>query len=555
MALRRMVLRNFVVVSALDIDFQEGFTVLSGETGAGKSILIDALQLVLGARAEAIWVRHGQERAEIAAEFDVPVAVQSWLSLNGFENEGVLLLRRIIDMQGRSRSWINGSPATATQLRELGQELVDIHGQHAWQSLTRAEAVRDLLDAYAGASGAAVQQAWQLWRAALAALHSAQTNEQQQQRDRERLQWQLREADKLQPQDDEWAELNAQHARLSNAQTLQASAQQAWSALEEEGAASSAIHRAVQVLQEHVHLEPRFQESLELLDAAANQVEEAARNLNGYAQSADLEGDDLPALDARVAQWLSLARRYHQQPENLPQLVKQWRQELQQLEASADLQNLQKTQDEALARYTKAAQALSKQRAKAAPQLSKAITSAMQGLGMLGGQFVVQMDPLEEPAAHGLDHIQFLVAGHAGSAPKPIGKVASGGELSRISLAIAVTTSQLGSTPCLIFDEVDSGVGGAVAETVGKLMRQLGHDRQVLAVTHLPQVAACANHHLVVQKLASRQGASSTVQPISDEARVEEIARMLGGEKRTETTLAHATEMLLNAKAPIQEKV
>lgn len=555
MALRRMVLRNFVVVSSLDIDFQEGFTVLSGETGAGKSILIDALQLVLGARAEAIWVRQGQERAEIAAEFDVPPSVQAWLSLNGFENEGVLLLRRIIDLQGRSRSWINGSAATATQLRELGQELVDIHGQHAWQSLTRAGAVRELLDAYAGVSGAAVAQAWQLWRVALAALHSAQSNAEQQQRDRERLQWQLREVDKLQPQEDEWAELNAQHARLSNAQTLQASAQQAWSALEEEGAASSAIHRAVQALQEHLHLEPRFQESLELLEAAANQVEEAARNLNAYAQNTDLEGDDLPALDARVAQWLSLARRYHQQPENLPQLVKQWRQELAQLEASADLHKLQTAQDEAYGRYLKAAQALSKQRANAAPLLSKAITAAMQGLGMLGGQFVVQMDPLEEPAAHGLDHIQFLVAGHGGSAPKPIGKVASGGELSRISLAIAVTTSQLGSTPCLIFDEVDSGVGGAVAETVGKLMRQLGCDRQVLAVTHLPQVAACANHHLVVQKSPSRQGASSTVQPIHDGARIEEIARMLGGEKRTETTLAHAAEMLLNAKAPIEEKV
>lgn len=556
MALRRMVLRNFVVVSALEIDFYDGFTVLSGETGAGKSILVDALQLVLGARAEAIWVREGQEKAEIASEFDVSPEVSHWLNDNGYEVEETLLLRRIIDTQGRSRSWINGSAATATQLRELGEILVDIHGQHAWQSLTRAGAVRALLDEYAGCNAAEVEKAWHAWRAAITALDNAHVNAQQQQSDRERLQWQLQEVEKLNPQPDEWFELNAQHMRLSNAQTLQDAAQQAWRALEDDGAASSAIHRAVQLLQEQLHLEAHFKEPLELLESAASQIDDAARSLNAYTHNADVEAEnDLQVLDARVAQWLMLSRRYHQQPEDLPKLVAQWQEQLHALNTVADLQTLTETVQTAQAKYIKAAQLLSKQRLKAAPALSKAITAAMQELGMVGGKFVVQIDALDEPASHGIDQVQFLVAGHSASTPKPIGKIASGGELSRISLAIAVTTSKLGSTPCLIFDEVDSGVGGAVAETVGKLMRQLGVQRQVLAVTHLPQVAACANHHLLVQKQQSRQGTSSTVKKIDGIARVEEVARMLGGEVQTETTRAHAREMLLNANQTEKEKV
>ena len=551
MALRRMVLRHFVVVQSLDLDLHTGFTVLSGETGAGKSILIDALQLVLGARADALWVRQGEERAEVAAEFDIPPDLLDWLTEHGFDHTATdgLVLRRTVDTQGRSRSWINGSVATATQLRTVGEHLVDIHGQHAWQSLTRASAVRALLDGYAGSNPQPVQQAWQVWRRAQEALQHARQNEAQLQQRREMLQWQLGELAKLAPRPGEWEELNADHTRLSHTQTLQDTARQAWAALEDEGAASTGIHRALQLLQTQASLEPRFAEWGEILQAAASQVADVAHSLSSYGDAAEPDTDTLQALDERVGQWLSQARRYRVPPDRLPALVQQWQDELTALEHQADLEQLQAAQTQAQQHYQTLAQALSHQRAQAAPRLSGAISAAMQALGMPGGRFVVHLDALAEPAAHGLDGIEFQVAGHAGASPRPIGKVASGGELSRISLAIAVTTSQLGATPTLIFDEVDSGVGGAVAETVGRLMRQLGGDRQVLAVTHLPQVAACAHHHLLVRKQPTGQSVSSTVQPVQEAQRVEEIARMLGGETITATTRAHAREMLDGAAA------
>ncbi len=545
MSLKSISLRDFVIVHALDLDLAGGFTVLTGETGAGKSILIDALQLALGARADAGVVREGAQRCEISAEFDITPALTSWLDDAGLQYQDTLLLRRTIDAQGKSRAWINGSAATASQLKDIADKLIDIHGQHAWQSLTRPDAVRGLLDSYGGVKTERLGVLWHDWRQAQKALLDARSAQDSLQRERERLAWQIGELDKLAPQPDEWNELNAQHSRLSNAQTLRDAVQAALEALAEaEHNASSLLSRAINALQGQAHIEPQFNALREVLGSALAQTEDAVHSLNSYARHAELEPQRLNELDERLGLWVSLARRYKRQPSDLPELLTSWRNELQKINEAADLVGLEKLEIQANTAYLEEAKAITKLRAKAAPALAKAITQAMQGLGMQGGQFDVALNKLEQPAMYGLEQAEFLVAGHSGSTPRPVGKVASGGELSRIALAIAVTTSQLGEAQTLIFDEVDSGVGGAVAETVGRLMKQLGKDRQVMAVTHLPQVAACSDQHLVVAKLTEKGETFSSVEPVTGEARVLEIGRMLGGEKLSNTTLAHAKEML-----------
>jgi len=550
MSLKRMALRDFVIVRELELDLADGFTVLTGETGAGKSILVDALQLALGSRAEASVVREGAARAEISAEFDLPPALLPWLQEAGFDAGDGLLLRRSIDSQGKSRAWINGSAATATQLREVGEQLVDIHGQHAWQSLTRPPAVRALLDGYAGIDTGRLQQLWQRWRAAQKTLADARNAQDSLQRERERLAWQIGEVDKLAPGADEWEGLNASHTRLSHAQALLDAAQGAQSLLDgDEGGARQGLSQALEMLRAQQHLEPRFAELGEVLASSLAQLEDAAHSLQAYLRKTDLDPQRLAELDERMASWLSLARRYKRTPAELPALLAGWKDELARLDAAADLAALEAAEKKEADAFLAEARALSKARAKAAPQLSKAVTQAMQGLGMQGGRFEVALEKLATPGAFGLEEASFLVAGHAGSTPRPVGKVASGGELSRIALAIAVTTSRIGQAQTLIFDEVDSGVGGAVAETVGRLMKQLGRDRQVMAVTHLPQVAACADHHLVVAKQARSGGVASSVGAVEGEQRVAEVARMLGGERLSGTTLAHAKEMLGDAAA------
>lgn len=543
----RMVLRDFVIVRSLDLDLRPGFSVLTGETGAGKSILIDALQLVLGARADAGVVRDGAARCEMAAEFEAGPPAQAWLHDNGFATEAgePLLLRRSIDTQGRSRAWINGSAATAGQLKALGERLVDIHGQHAWQSLTRADAVRGLLDRYAQLDTTALAQHWAAWRQALRTLDDAQTRQHTLLQERERLQWHIAELDKLAPRPDEWEELNLQHGRLAHAQGLIDAARAALLALDEsEPSASALVHRAIQALQEQQHIEPRYAELGQTLQGALAQIEDACHDLQHHAEHAEVDPAALEALDQRLGQWLALARRHRCPPAELPERLAQWTNTLTDLDRSADLDGLRAAERSTHAALVQEARRVGAVRQAAAGRLSDTITAAMQELGMAGGRFEVRLQALDEPAAHGLESVEFLVAGHPGSTPRPVGKVASGGELSRIALAISVTTSRLGEAPTLIFDEVDSGIGGAVAHTVGRLMRQLGQDRQVLAVTHLPQVAACADHHLRVSKTLDATGSASQVEPIEHEDRVRELARMLGGETLSATSLAHARELI-----------
>ena len=450
-----------------------------------------------------------------------------------------------MDLQGKSRAWINGSPATATQLRELGEQLLDIHGQHAWQSLTRPDAVRGLLDAYAGVTPAALATLWQRWRQAQEALTQAQAAQASLQRERERLAWQIGEIAKLAPLPDEWEALNTEHSRLSNAQALLDAAQSALQSLDDdEHSAVVALHGACQQMQAQEQHEPQFRELAEVLASSLAQVEDAVHSLRSYLHRTEPDPQRLGQLDERLALWLSLARRYKRNPAELPQLLLAWQQELAALDAAADLATLEAAQDAAQQAYMAQARLLSKARAKSAPLLAKAITQAMQGLGMQGGQFQVALDKAAQPMQSGLEDVSFLVAGHAGSTPRAVSKVASGGELSRLALAIAVTTSQLGTAQTLIFDEIDAGVGGAVAQTVGRLMKQLGVDRQVLAVTHLPQVAASADQHLVVAKQLQGESTLSSVAAVLGEARVTELARMLGGAHLSDTTLAHAREML-----------
>ena len=552
MALRHISLRDFVIVRELDLNLSQGFSVLTGETGAGKSILIDALQMALGERADSGAVREGASRCEVSAEFDCPAQAHAVLEDAGFEVSDTLLLRRSVDTQGKSRAWVNGSQATATQLRALGEMLLDIHGQHAWQSLTRPDAVRGLLDAYAGLNADSLKLAWHTWRQAQQAVQTARNAQDSLSREQERLAWQIGELDKLAPALDEWDGLNAQHTRLSHAQALIDAGQSAINSLdgEESSRLNSApgalglLSQAIAQLQDQAHVEPEFQSIAEVLQSSLAQAEDAAHSLQSYLRKTDLDPDRLNELDQRMSQWLSLARRYKRPPEELASLLAGWKQALNELEAASDLEGLEAQEKVASQAYQAEAKKLSQQRKKAAPKLAQAVTQAMQNLGMQGGRFEVALIGLEQAAQHGLEDIQFLVAGHAGSTPRPVGKVASGGELSRIALAIAVTTSELGEAGTLIFDEVDSGVGGAVAETVGRLMKQLGVHRQVLAVTHLPQVASCADHHLLVSKASGKEGVSSNVVPIAGEQRVTEIARMLGGEKLSATTLAHAREML-----------
>jgi DNA repair protein RecN (Recombination protein N) len=562
--LRRLSLKDFIIVDALELEFGPGFSVLTGETGAGKSILVDALQLALGARAEGGIVREGCARSEIAAEFDSPPSLAGWLDEAGFAVDETLLLRRVVDAQGKSRAFVNGSAATLVQLREVADHLIDIHGQHAWQSLTRPAAVRALLDEQAGIDTSAVAAAHAAWAQASAALASARERQGELDTERERLAWQLAEVERLSPSDDEWAAITAEHGRLSHAQALMTASQEGLDDISEgERNALKLVSRAAASLRAVADYDAALAPVIEALDGAELQLQDAAHSLASYLNRADLDPQRLAELDERMSAWMSLARRFRRSPEDLATLWGEWKAALAALDAAADLAGLQKKVDDALARWRIEARRVSTRRAAAAPLMAGRITEAMQQLGMAGGRFDVALLPQESPQSYGAETVEFLVAGHAGSTPRPLAKVASGGELSRLALAIAVTAAQSSAgangeagaraasagVGTLIFDEIDSGVGGTVADSVGRLMKRLGRHVQVMAVTHLPQVAACGDHHFVVAKRSVGGSTTSQVTPLAGEARVAEVARMLGGERSSGTSLAHAQELIAQAVA------
>jgi len=553
--LKRLALRDFVIVTELEVEFEPGFSVLTGETGAGKSILVDALQLALGSRGDTGLLREGSARTEVGAEFEgLPAGLRPWLDAAGFEAGDSLLLRRTLDAQGKSRAWINGSPATVGQLREAADHLVEIHGQHAWQRLTRAGDARALLDAQAGVDGSRIAALHARWKDAAAALRRAREQGDEIERERERLAWQIHELERLAPGPGEWDEINAEHGRLSHAQALIDAARAALDGVSQaDGSALEATERALAALQQVLRHDAALAPVVDVLQGAQAQLADAAHSLHAYLDRDRADAARLAEVDGRLAAWHGLARRLRRAPAELPALLAQWRAELQALEAARDASALEAALAAAEQAYRHDAQQLSALRRDAATALARAVTQAMQGLGMAGGRFDVALLPQAEPQSYGLENVEFQVAGHAGATPRALAKVASGGELSRLALAIAVTTSRVrpgadAAGVTLIFDEIDAGIGGTVGDVVGALLKQLGQAAQVLAVTHLAQVAACGDQHWVVRKTQTGGRAHSDLQRVTGEARVAEIARMLGGERLSGT--AHAQALLQGAATP-----
>lgn len=544
--------KDFVIVDQLQLEFSPGFTVLTGETGAGKSIILDALGLLLGDRAEIAQIREGADRAEISASLDIQRLpdLKAWLgdnALSGDDDE--LLIRRLIDRSGRSRSFINGQQATQAQLKTLGEYLVDIHGQHAHQSLVRPDTQRGLLDAYAGATQLArdVRAAWQDWQQARKAREDAEKRLRESEVERERLTWQIGELSELNLQADEWPQLNQQHSRLANAAELAQSAQAAVDVLSDmDGNCLSLLSQVQNRLGKLSGFDTRLAESLALLDSVDAELREVVYSLRDYGSSFDDDPQQLVEVEARIDALMGMARKYRCQPEDLPKKLQDWQAQLAALEAATDPDALAVAEAAALARYRAQAESLSGKRRQAASELSARISTEMQRLAMEGARFAIELSAASEPTAHGLETIEYLVAANQGSTLRPLAKVASGGELSRISLAMQVVISQVASVPTLIFDEVDVGIGGRVAEVVGKLLKQLGERYQVLCVTHLPQVASCGDQHWRVSKSSNDGRTVSRIAPLDAEGRVLEIARMLGGEDITATTRQHASEMLSN---------
>ena len=551
--LRRLFIRDFVIVDQLELEFSAGFTTLTGETGAGKSILIDALSLALGERADAGVVRSGRERAEVVAEFAVIPAspFSAWLAASGFScAEEAVLLRRIVDAGGRSRAYVNGTPATLAQLREAADFLADIHGQNVHHSLLRPDAQRALLDAHAGLSQLAreVAERFRVWKKLAEARLHAEGDALASARERETLEWQVKELQALSLAanwQEAWQEINREHRRLSHAASLIEGCEAALAAFDDgELGLAPQLEVVLSRLRALVDYDDALKEALDLFESAQIELQEAGHALRHYQGKLDFEPGQLVELESRIAAVMTLARKHHVPPEDLPQQTELLVARLEELGLLADAAFLAEREAAARKEYEAAAGKLSAGRAKTAGELSTAVSAAMQQLAMAGGRFEIALEQLAEGASYGLESVAFLVSANAGQPLRPLAKVASGGELSRIGLAIQVIASQAGEVPTLIFDEVDVGIGGRVAEIVGRMLHDLGRNRQVLCVTHLPQVAARADWQWSVAKVEQDGAAHSLVTQLTRAERIDELARMLGGVKITETTRKHAAELL-----------
>ncbi|OOZ41753.1 DNA repair protein RecN [Solemya pervernicosa gill symbiont] len=554
--LSQIQIRNFAIVEQLDLELQAGMTVLTGETGAGKSILIDALGLVLGDRADSGIVRHGTKRAEIGVTFQVDTnsGAAEWLEENELDDEGECHIRRTVSHEGRSKGYINGRPVPVAQLKALGEMLVDIHGQHAHQSLVKRDIQRQLLDEFANypkllKQVSSLADEWHTLHEEHQALRQAAAD-----RDSrlELLRYQVEELDALALSADELPKLEEEHARLAHAGELIDVCQRHLDLLRDndEQTLLSQLGTLLHEMSDQLSIDGNLSESFELLNSAQIQLQEGADELRRYTDRLELDPERLQYLDERLSTIHNLSRKHHVEPHQLPPLAQQLSDELANIEQAdirldeigAEIEALQN-------RYIKAAKQLTKSRSKTAKQLGKGVSTAMDELGMQGGIFEIalQSHESEKPSPHGMEQIDFLVTANPGQPPKPLSKVASGGELSRISLAIQVILADSAHIPTLIFDEVDTGIGGGVAETVGRKLRTLGEQRQVLCVTHLPQVASQGHQHLQVAKQSDGKQTATSILPLVEQARVDEVARMLGGLEITTQTLAHAEEMISQA--------
>ncbi|HUJ87138.1 MAG TPA: DNA repair protein RecN [Burkholderiales bacterium] len=548
--LRALGIRDFVIVQRVEMEFGPGFTVLTGETGAGKSILVDAIELLMGGRADAATVREGAERAELSAEFDLDqgAPLAAWLAERELEGDpGSLILRRSVDAAGRSRCFVNGHAATLAQLREAGEYLLDIHGQHAHQSLLRAAAQRELLDAHAGAEALAREtaEAYRAWKRLETLAAEAQAQFAQREAARADLQAKVDELARLAPRAGEWDLLTAEHARLAHGSALLEGAQASLEALSEAEGASlprlAAVIGRLRALSEH---DAQLAPVVEGLESAAAQAGEALRELRRYASRVELDPAALRDAEARIEALHAAGRKFRVRPAELASLAGELKARLAELDLAVDPEALRREVGAARERFGAATKNLSARRKGAAQALSKAVSEGMQQLAMSGGRFAVALRALEVPAASGAEEVEFEVSSHPSLPLRPLAKVASGGELSRISLALQLVASKASPVGTLVFDEVDSGIGGAVAETVGRSLRRLGRERQVLCVTHLPQVAAQGDRQWTVLKTGARGKLAVSVQQLEGKARIEELARMLGGAQITAATRRHAAEML-----------
>ena len=547
--LQTLSIRDFVIVETLNIEFSSGFTVLTGETGAGKSILIDALSLAMGARGEGGITRVGCEKAEISASFYIAnqEGLKAWMKENEVPNDDdQLLCRRVIYADGRSRAFINGQPATIQQLKDAGEFLVDIYSQNAHHSLLKLATQREIFDDYCGLSllAAETSQAYKKWQVLYQRRVEMEQNANKFADELLELRDKVRELTQLDFAVDEWESLQQEHSRLSHGASLLSGCELCRELLSE--GEISALRQLTSVqskLQGLRDYDARLDETLATLDSAIIQIDETNRFLNRYLQRAELDPERLAWVEMRIQNIHAISRKYRVRPEGLVDLLIQWQKRMAELDSVNSDGELAKQEAAVKLEYEALAKRLSEERYLKAPELSQRITGEMQRLSLVGGQFQVALTS-QTPASTGFEQVEFLVAGHVGVEAKALNKVASGGELSRVSLAIRVVTAQQGRVPTMIFDEVDVGIGGGVAEVVGQLLRQLGEGRQVLAITHLPQVASQGLQHLKVKKIQQGNLTLSSIQPLDDIARVEEIARMLGGVEITETTRQHAREML-----------
>jgi DNA repair protein RecN (Recombination protein N) len=542
--LRALEAANFIIIEKASLEFGPGFTALTGETGAGKSILVDAIELLVGGRGDGALVRAGAERAELTAEFEVQKnsLLNDWLAEGELAGDpGTVILRRTLDRTGRSRCFINGHAVTLAQLQTAGEHLVDIHGQHEHQSLLRAAAQRALLDAHVGSESLAQEttSAYQAWKRLRELADEADRSFTQREHERTDVEEQVKDLKKVSPQEGEWERVSAEHTRLQHGSSLLGGAQSALEALAEtEGACLSqlaAVANRLKTLSQH---DSQLNGVVEILESAEAQASEAVRMLRQYASRVDLDPEALREVEARIETLHAAARRYRVRPEALHELLRDLEKRRGELELAVNPEALRREVAAAKMTFDSLCRKLSSKRRAGAEALGKAVTAAMQQLAMAGGRFSVSLRKLDEPGASGAEEVEFEVSSHPSLPLRPLAKVASGGELSRISLAIQLVAAKASPVASLVFDEIDSGIGGAVAETIGKSLRQLGKQRQVLCVTHLPQVAASGNDQWSV----SRAGVKVKVQRLDRTARIAELARMLGGAEST--ARKHAAELL-----------
>ncbi|NNF51547.1 MAG: DNA repair protein RecN [Gammaproteobacteria bacterium] len=548
-------IHNFAIIDEAELELEEGLTVLTGETGAGKSILVDALGLALGDRADAGSLRHGATRGEIVASFQLTddSAALGWLKDQELDAEGECMVRRTLTSNGRSRAFINSRAVPLGTLRELGEYLADIHGQHEHQSLVRPAVQRQILDHLGGKPALVrdVMSAFRDWSARRQELAALAEQDADRASRLELLQYQVKELGALAPSDGEMTALDDEHRRLASAGQLAEGVQQALVKLGSQDndidGASELLGKAERALHELAEIDPALGDAVSLVQEAAIQIGESVDRLQRYAESLEMDPSRLDWVEARIASLLDVGRKHRVEPSELPALAKRLADELELLEsADARLEALEAELGQAEHTFTIAAGKLSRLRKRTARKMSDEISTMMQALGMQGGRFEVIVEPRNDaaPSEHGVDEIEFRVTANPGHPPGPLGKVASGGELSRISLAVQVIAADATPTGCLVFDEVDAGVGGGVAEIVGRRLRQLGKTRQVLCVTHLAQVASQAHHHVRVSKITDGKTTRTALKPLTKQESVEEIARMLGGVEITRRTREHAREMI-----------